>query len=109
VKLGNIPLYLGSSSRRNDQFAEAGSGELGITADSLLFTSPTKSVDIRVDKITSVTMLTDGVQLAIAGRAKPLLFMVPNGLLWGQLVKNVAQLQLQGRRLPERGHLQFIE
>lgn len=100
VKVGSLPIYLGRSASSGQHLRETAAGELAITPRELIFSGTSRSVDIPLDKITSIDIAADGFHLSVKGRQKPLVFIVPNGVLWGALVKNVARITLDGRRLP---------
>ncbi len=101
INLGGAPVYVGRSIPvSSTELREAASGELAVTADMLIFSGPLKSVDIALARITSVDIMVDGITLGVTGRQKPVTFQVANGLLWGQLIKNLLQVKIQGRSIP---------
>lgn len=101
INLGSVPIYLGRSSPVTRQSLKHSMvGELGITPTHLLFAAQGKSADIRLDRITSVELYTDGFAVSATGRQKPVVFQVGNPILWSQLVKNVRLLGLSDRTLP---------
>jgi hypothetical protein len=108
LKIGNVPIYLAPNPVRKDKLKESGAGELAITNKEIVFSSPSKTISIRLDKIVAIDQFRDGIQVSAGGRAKPLLFVVPNGILWSQLVKNLINLQVNGRSLPPGSKLDFM-
>jgi hypothetical protein len=109
VKVGGLPIYLGqSASRSKTVVKETAQGELAITAKSLIFSSPQRSVDIDLQKIVALDVAIDGVTVSVSGRQKPFIFIVPNGILWGMLLKNLSQMKVEGRALPAGAQLQLL-
>jgi hypothetical protein len=109
IKVGGLPIYLGqSASRSKTVVKETAQGELAVTAKSLIFSSPQRSVDIDLHKIVALDVALDGVTVSISGRQKPLIFIVPNGVLWGSLLKNLTQMKMDGRALPAGAQLQLL-
>ena len=104
-----MPIYLGQSTPKSRQVVREGAeGELAITPKTLLFNGPQQSADIDLDKITALDIAIDGITVSVKGRQKPFIFVVPNGLLWGMLVKNLIQIQVEGRALPSGAKLQLL-
>lgn len=107
LKLGGVPIYLGQSVPVSKSvMREASQGELGVTAKTLIFVGVDRSIDVKLDSVTSVEILADGFRLTAQGRVKPLTFVVSNGLLWAMLVRNLIALDVSGNRLPDDGVLQ---
>ncbi|MFA6310621.1 MAG: hypothetical protein WC681_04020 [Sterolibacterium sp.] len=101
VKLAGLPIYLGqSSSAARTAVREAAQGELAITPKSLIFDGQHRSADVDLDKITALDIAFDAITVSVRGRQKPLIFIVPNGLLWGMLIRNLIQIPVHGRQLP---------
>lgn len=102
MKLGSMPVYVGRSiPASSTELREASPGELAVTPDMLIFSGSLKSADVALSRITSVEILRDGITLTVTGRARPLTFQLSNGLLWGMLIKNLMQVKVVGRQLPE--------
>lgn len=109
IKVGGMPIYLGRSASSSRAVTKAtAKGELALTPTALVFNGAQRSADVDLRKITAIDIALDGISVAIKGKQKPLIFMVPNGLLWGQLVKNLAQIHLTGRELPAGVNLQVL-
>lgn len=109
VKVGGLPIYLGqSASKSRTVLKETSQGELALTAKSLIFSGPQRSVDIDLDKIVALDVAVDGVTVSVSGRKKPFIFIVPNGILWGMLLKNLTQMKVEGRALPAGAQLQLL-
>lgn len=109
VKIAGMPIYLGQSSPRSRKVVrETAQGELAITPKSLIFNGPQRSADVDLDKITALDIAIDGITVSVKGRQKPYIFIVPNGFLWGMLVKNMTQLHVEGRSLPPGAKLQVL-
>ena len=85
----------------------AATGELAITPRELVFSSETRAADVPLERITAIDIADHQIKLAVRGRNKPLIFTVPNGLLWGTLVRNMAQIKTQGRALPAGTQLEM--
>lgn len=101
LHMGSTPIYFAHRTDTSSQhLRETSSGELAITPRELIFNGGTRSVDIPLDKIISIDIMADGFHISVTGHPKPLIFAVPNGVLWGSLVKNLARVKLEGRRLP---------
>jgi hypothetical protein len=108
VKIGGLPIYLGQSTPQSRTvIKESATGELALTPTRLIFNGTTRSANVELKKIIALDIARDGITVSISGRQKPLLFIVPNGLLWGQLVKNLMQLRIKGLTLPEGATLQI--
>lgn len=102
VKIGSMPLYLGKSAGTSKTvLKEAARGELAATTRGLLFSGQTSSLEIPYGKIIAVDTHIDGVTVAASDRAKPVTFIVANGLLWGMLLRNLVNIKLTSRQLPE--------
>lgn len=109
VKVGGLPIYLGQSASKSKRVVkETAQGELALTAKSLIFSSTQRSVDIDLHKIVALDVAIDGVTVSVSGRQKPLIFIVPNGILWGVLLKNLTQIKVEGRALPAGAQLQLL-
>jgi hypothetical protein len=109
IKLAGMPIYLGQSSPKSRQVVqEAAQGELAITSKSLLFNGAQRSADVDLDKITALDIAIDGITVSVKGKQKPFIFIVPNGFLWGMLVKNLIHLKIEGRTLPAGSKLQVL-
>lgn len=109
IKVAGMPLLLGASQSRSvESMREAAEGELGLTVSSLNFHGGLRSQSIPLRKITAVEIMRDAFAVAVDGRARPVMFVVPNGILWGQLVKNLASLELQGPQLPTGAQLAVL-
>ena len=100
VKIGNMPIYLGRSDPvvRQEVMATAG-GELGLSGKRLVFSSPDRTLVYKLEKIVGVEIFSDSIAISIAGRVNPIYIAVGNGLLWGNLVKLLKQVTLEGRRI----------
>lgn len=107
VKLGSMPVYIGASTKNSPTLKNTALGELGLTTKGLTFISDTRTVDIKFRSIAGVTVFGDGIQIASSELAKPLLFKLSNGILWGQLVRNALQLELNSRQLPDGAKLRL--
>lgn len=102
IKLGGLPIYLGRSVPvAETKLAESSSGELVLTAKKLMFVGERKSVDFALQRVMSVDIVQDAFTVTLSGRQRPVTFQVPNGLLWGELVKNVLAMPIKDRRLPD--------
>ena len=109
VKVAGVPIYLGQSTPKSRSVVrETAQGELAITSKSLLFNGPQRSADVDLNKITALDIALDGITVSIKGKQKPFIFIVPNGFLWGMLIKNMTQLQVEGRDLPPGAKLQVL-
>lgn len=108
LNVGGMPLMLGRSVPVSRQeVREASTGELGLTADRLIFSSPVRTQDFQLSRLAAVDMLADGVLLSVTGRTKPVMLRLRNPMLWAQLLRNVAALQISGDQLPPGGKLQI--
>lgn len=109
IKVGNVPVYLGGSRARSVRvMRDAAIGELGLTARALRFHAPELALELPLSKVMAVDVMLDALTLSIQGRSKPVTFLVPNGLLWGQMVKNLARLEVLGVSLPPGAQLQLL-
>lgn len=109
LKLAGMPVYVGRSIPvSSTELREASPGELAVTPDMLIFSGPLKSADVALSRITSVEVMRDGITVTVTGRQRPITFQVANGLLWGQLVKNLMQVKVNGRQLPEGAQLRAM-
>lgn len=102
VKIGGVPFMLGQSRAVPEtKLQPTAEGELALTPDELRFVSPMKSVDLKLARMSSIELYTDGFAITATGRSKPLTFTVDNPLMWVQLLKNLQSLKLDGRKLPD--------
>ena len=102
VMVGKVPIYLGASApRRSEEIQLSEAGELVVTPARLIFVSPASSFELPLGHINGVEYGRDYIKLAAKGKGKPTLFLVPNGLLWGLLVRNLVAWRPDGRRLPD--------
>jgi hypothetical protein len=109
IKLAGVPIYLGQSSPTyRTVVRQTAEGELAVTPTSLIFDSPQRSVSVDLEKISALDMGFAEITVSAKGTSRPYTFVVPNGLLWGMLLKNLIQLKLKGRMLPGGAKLQFL-
>lgn len=109
VKIGGMPIYLGQSATRSKTtIKETAQGELALTTKALIFSGAQKTIDLDLRKIVALDVAVDGITVSVSGRVKPFVFIIPNGILWGTLLKNLTQMEVQGRNLPEGAQLQLL-
>lgn len=108
VKAGQLPIYIGARANLSrEELAEAGVGEVGLTTKGITFASPVKSFDTSFDRITSIEVAIDAIKITMSGRAKPVVLQVPNGLLFGVLVKNFTAIRPSGLTLPPGAQIEI--
>jgi hypothetical protein len=109
VKIAGMPIYLGQSATKSKTtIKETAQGELALTIKALIFSGSQKTIDLDLRKIVALDVAVDGITVSVSGRVKPLIFIVPNGLFWGTLLKNLTQMEVQGRSLPAGAQLQLL-
>lgn len=105
VNFGSIPIYIAPTPKSRQALQQTGSGELAVTPTTLIFSSPSKMVEIKLSKIVSIDIFSDGIQILSGGRSKPIMLNLSNGILWGHLLKNLIRLELTSPQLPDGENL----
>lgn len=102
INVAGMPFYVGRSDPiTRTELQEMSQGELGITSRRLLFSGPLRSADFDLARVAAVDVMADAISLSVTGRQNPVYLQVSNPLLWGQLVRSVKQMRLDGRRLAD--------
>lgn len=108
IKAGQLPIYIGARANLSrEELAETGVGEVGLTTKGITFASSGKSFDTSFDRITSIEVALDAIKITMAGRAKPVVLQVPNGLLLGVLVKNFTAIRPASLTLPPGAQIEI--
>jgi len=109
VKVGSLPVYIGQSrGTQKRKLSEVATGELALTPKALVFSGAQRSIDVELKHIVAIDIAIDAITISVKGRQKPYIFIVPNGFLSGMLVRNLIQIDLNGRSLPDGVKLQII-
>ncbi len=82
-------------------------GELAITPRKLIFSSDMCIREFELHNIMSVGIEPDRIRLSLDDGQDPVSFTLDNSTLWGMLVRNLAQIQMEGRALPPGTRLQM--
>ena len=100
IKVGGLPIYLGSSSpTTSNSIRETAEGELALTTQALVFSGNLRSQNMPLKRISGLQAMDDAIQINLDGRAKPLWFRVPNPVLWTALVQLAMKAPMKGREV----------
>ena len=100
IKVAGTPFYVGRSDPiTRTELQQMSQGELGITATRLIFSGALRSADFELARVVAVDVMSDAISVSVTGRQNPVYLQVSNPLLWGQLVRAIKQVRLEGRRL----------
>lgn len=93
-------VYIGGTSgksRSHDELREIDSGHLILTNKRVVFDGQTNTRDFKLDKIISVSEFYDGIEMAIEGKSKSLIFTgISNPFMWKTLVTFIRQIPASG-------------
>ena len=102
IKVGKMPLYLGSSSSSSYETTEpVADGELVLTNARAIFLSSKRSAAIALKDIVGLEATLEHVIIHSAKRKNPHVFSVGNPALWSLLAKIGASHPLESRFLPD--------
>lgn len=101
IKVGGLPIYLGGSRGISHQvLKEVAEGELVVTNKRLMFIGRDRQIVIPWAKLAGIEAFMDSILVADSGKAKPVMFPVPNGLLWAMAIRKLTELDLNDNNLP---------
>lgn len=93
-------VYIGGAkgiSRSHDELREIDSGHLILTNKRVIFDGQTNTRDFKLEKIISVSEHYDGIEMAIEGKNKSLIFTgISNPFMWQALVAFIRQIPSTG-------------
>lgn len=75
------------------------SGELNITNSQLIFIGENRTLTISSKSINSIDTYNNGFTIHASGRARPLTFVVANGILCSALVRNITEGKIEDTRV----------
>lgn len=97
VNIGNMPIYLGSSSSVSKKVLKAtSSGTLALTDKGLIFVGSARTVHLKASDIVGVEPTIDSIVVNSGTHVKPLIFGVRNPFTWSAAIKLVASGNLTG-------------
>ncbi len=82
-------------------------GELAATPHKLIFSGDMRTLEIELRDIIGVDIAPDGIRITLEGGRNPVSFSLANSTLWGMLVRNLIQIPIEGRALPQGAKLQI--
>lgn len=93
-------VYIGGTSgksRSHDELREIDSGHLILTNKRIIFDGQTNTRDFKLDKIISISESYDGIEMAIEGKNKSLIFLgISNPFMWKTLTTFIRQIPTSG-------------
>jgi hypothetical protein len=95
VKLGNTPIYLGSSKNTSKKVLRPiSSGTLALTNHGLQFVGSSRTVRIKAADILAAEPTIDSIVISSSHRAAPLVFSVQNPFTWFLGIKLVTSEEI---------------
>lgn len=105
VRVAGFPIYLGGSkSIPKEELREAGTGDLVLTNQRLLFLGG-QTLTIPFDKLLKCEQIDAGLVISQSGRERPHVVVSESAGLWCFLVNWVSDNRFENRRLPDDMHV----
>ena len=102
VKVGKLPVYLGSSHSSTYETTDPiASGELVITNRRMIFLADTRSATIQLKDAVGIKADISHLIIHSAKRKSPYVFAVSNPVLWSLIAKIGASHPLESRFIPD--------
>jgi hypothetical protein len=90
IKIGRVPLYLGTSRSAGKSLHVGAAGTLVLTNEGLYFVSTERTVTVLIRDIIGVELTLSSIVVSAKRHATPTVFAVSNPMLWSTVIRSLA-------------------